>query len=106
MDFAASLLGYTDRLWLGFSVDHLLRPNYGLYNNEARWPIKFSAFGGYQVVKKGRLLNPIDETLSLAFHFRKQYDVSLGKAILFTAIPAVILSGVWIGAIYLFYRVI
>ncbi len=73
VDFAASLLGYTDRLWLGFTVDHLLRPNYGLYNNDARWPIKFSAFGGYQIVKKGNLLNPIDETLSVAFNFRHQY---------------------------------
>ena len=70
VDFAASLLGYTERAWFGFSVDHLLRPNYGLYNNDADWPIKYSAFGGYQVIKKGRLLNPIDETLSLAFHFR------------------------------------
>ncbi len=73
VDFAASLLGYTERAWFGFAVDHLLRPNYGLYNNNARWPIKYSAFGGYQVVKKGRLLNPIDETLSLAFYFRHQY---------------------------------
>jgi len=73
VDFAASLLGYTDRAWFGFSFDHLLRPNYGLYNNDARWPIKFQAFGGYQVVKKGRLLSPVDETLSLAFYFRRQY---------------------------------
>jgi type IX secretion system PorP/SprF family membrane protein len=73
VDFSASVLGYTDRAWFGFAVDHLLRPNYGLYNTDARWPIKYSAFGGYQVVKKGRLLNPIDETLSLAFYFRHQY---------------------------------
>ncbi len=72
VDFAASLLGYTDRAWGGFTVDHLLRPNYGLYNNEARWPIKFTLFGGYQIIKKGHLLNPIDETLSLAFYYSQQ----------------------------------
>jgi len=76
VDFSTSLLGYTERGWFGFGVDHLLRPNYGLYNNndsDTDWPIKYSLFGGYQVVKKGRLLNPIDETLSLAFYFRHQY---------------------------------
>ena len=73
VDFAASLLGYTDRAWFGFAIDHLLKPNYGLYNNDAEWPIKYTAFGGYQVVKRGRLLSPVDETLSLAFHFRHQY---------------------------------
>jgi type IX secretion system PorP/SprF family membrane protein len=72
VDFSASLLGYTDRAWFGFSADHLLRPNYGLYNNEALWPMKFTVFGGYQIVKKGRLLNPVDETLSLAAYFMHQ----------------------------------
>ena len=73
VDFSASLLGYTDRFWAGFAVDHLLRPNYGLYNNEVRLPIKYSLFGGYQVVKKSRLQSPIDETVSLAFYFRHQH---------------------------------
>ena len=73
VDFSASLLGYSERFWLGFAVDHLLRPNYGLYNNDVRWPIKYSLFGGAQIVKRGHLLNPIDETLSLAFFLRHQH---------------------------------
>jgi len=73
VDFSASLLGYTERYWLGFGVDHMLRPDYGLYYTEANWPIKVSLFGGAQIVKRGRLLNPIDETLSLAFYFRHQW---------------------------------
>lgn len=74
MDFAASLLAYMDRYWFGFSVDHLLRPDYGLYNNfNAKWPLKYSVFGGAQIIKKGHLLNPIDESLSVAFLFRHQY---------------------------------
>jgi len=72
VDFAASLIGYSDRAWGGFTVDHLLRPNYGLYNNEARWPMKFTLFGGYQIIKRGQLLNPVDETLSLAFYYSHQ----------------------------------
>jgi type IX secretion system PorP/SprF family membrane protein len=73
VDFAASLLGYTERFWLGFAVDHMLRPNYGLYNNDVRWPVKVSAFGGYQIIKRSKLVNPIDETVSLAFYFRHQH---------------------------------
>jgi type IX secretion system PorP/SprF family membrane protein len=73
VDFSVSLLGYTAKAWGGFAVDHLLRPNYGLYWNDVRWPIKFSAFGGYQIVKRGQLTNPIDETVSVAFYFRHQH---------------------------------
>jgi type IX secretion system PorP/SprF family membrane protein len=73
VDFAASLLGYSERFWLGFAVDHMLRPNYGLYNNDVRWPVKYSAFGGYQIIKRSKLVNPIDETVSLAFYFRHQH---------------------------------
>jgi len=72
VDFAASLLGYGDRWWAGFTVDHLLRPNYGLYNNEVRLPIKVSAFGGYKIIKRSRLVNPIDESVSVAAYFRHQ----------------------------------
>lgn len=72
VDFASSLLGYSDRAWFGFTVDHMLRPNYGLYNNDVRWPVKYTLFGGYQIVKRGQLLNPIDETVSLAMYYMHQ----------------------------------
>ncbi len=72
VDFASSALVYSDRYWFGFAVDHLLTPNYGLWNNNADWPMKFTVFGGAQVVKRGQLFNPIDESLSLAFLFRHQ----------------------------------
>ena len=73
IDASLSLLAYSDRAWGGFAVDHLFRPNYSLYGDESQqWPMKFSAFGGYQVVRKGRLLKPIDESLSVAALFRYQ----------------------------------
>jgi len=73
VDFGTSALAYSDMFWFGFSVDHLLRPDYGLWYADARWPIKVSVFGGAQIIHKGRLLSPIDESLSLAFNFRHQY---------------------------------
>ncbi len=72
VDFAASILGYGERWWAGFTADHLLRPDYGLYHNEYRLPYKFSLFGGYKVVKFEKLVNPIDESVSVAFHYRNQ----------------------------------
>ena len=72
VDFSASALVYSDRHWFGFAVDHLLTPNYGLWNNNLAWPMKYTLFGGTQVMKRGHLFNPIDESLSLAFLFRHQ----------------------------------
>lgn len=44
--------------------------------------MKFSFFGGFQIIRQGKLLKPIDETVSLAYLFRlqqnkKQLDIGL-----------------------------
>ena len=72
IDAETSVLAYTERLWLGTSIDHLLRPKESLYGDDTRLPLKVSVFGGVQVIRKGRLLKPIEESLSLAFHFQMQ----------------------------------
>ena len=72
VDFSASTLFYTDKYWLGATVDHMLKPKNSLYDSETAVPLKFSLFGGAQVFRKGRLLNPIDESLSIAFLFKTQ----------------------------------
>jgi type IX secretion system PorP/SprF family membrane protein len=83
IDASLSVLVYSDRMWAGTSVDHLFRPNYSLYDDDiTRLAMKISVFGGYQVVRRGRLLKPIDETLSLAGLFKyqdhiKQLDIGL-----------------------------
>jgi len=38
--------------------------------------MKLSVFGGYQVIRKGRLLKPVDETLSLAALYKYQDHIS------------------------------
>ncbi len=76
VDFNTSLLVYSDKHWFGTSVDHLLRPNASLYGNETRLPMKISVFGGTQIIRKGRLLKPVDETLSLAFLFKYQDNIT------------------------------
>jgi type IX secretion system PorP/SprF family membrane protein len=73
IDFGTSALTYTDRMWFGISVAHLLRPNISLNKDEdERLPVKVSVFGGYQIINKGRLLKPVDETLSTAFLYKRQ----------------------------------
>lgn len=73
IDFGASALFYTGRLWAGFDVAHLLRPNISLEKNEeTRLDIKYSLFGGYQIVKNSLLLKPIDESVSTAFLYKRQ----------------------------------
>ncbi|MFW5657588.1 MAG: PorP/SprF family type IX secretion system membrane protein [Bacteroidota bacterium] len=80
IDFSTSVLGYSGDFWLGFSVDHLLRPNHSLYDfeeedgNRARVPLKYQVFGGTKFVAKQKLLQPIPTSLQLAFLFKAQKE--------------------------------
>jgi len=76
VDFSTSALAYSDKHWFGFAVDHMLKPKNSLYGNEFTVPLKVSIFGGTQVIRKGRLLSPIDESLSIAFLFKTQDKIS------------------------------
>ncbi|NJM15578.1 MAG: type IX secretion system membrane protein PorP/SprF [Bacteroidales bacterium] len=72
VDFSASLLFYTNRVWFGGAIDHLLRPDLSFYSVPYVVPYKISGFGGFQLIKYKRLLKPIDETLSFAYLYKKQ----------------------------------
>ncbi len=72
IDFATSVLGYTEKIWFGVTVDHLLKPKQSLYGNESRVPIKVAVYGGAQIIRRGRLLKPIEESLTVAAHWGMQ----------------------------------
>lgn len=72
VDLALSTLVYSKAIWAGVNVDHLLRPNVSLYADKERVPIKVSVFGGVELVRRGRLLKPLDETMTLAFLLKNQ----------------------------------
>ncbi len=74
LDGSTSLLVYASKFWSGLTVEHLLRPNESFYSNAAYVPVRYSLFGGFQVVKRGKLLRPIDESLSIAYMYRQQKD--------------------------------
>jgi type IX secretion system PorP/SprF family membrane protein len=71
-DVASSVIVYAKNFWLGTSVDHLMQPNLSVMADEQLIPLKVSSFGGITLIRKGRLLKPIDETLSVAFMFKNQ----------------------------------
>ena len=54
IDFTASLLGYTDLYWAGFSVDHLLRPRQSLLGSGDRMAMKYTVFGGAKIMLKAQ----------------------------------------------------
>ena len=72
IDVSTSGLFYSDLYWIGMGVEHLLRPNYGLWNNDLLWPMKFTLFGGLKIIKSGKNYSAIDQSLSLAFLFKHQ----------------------------------
>jgi type IX secretion system PorP/SprF family membrane protein len=81
VDLALSTLVYTKRIWAGITADHLLAPNMSLYAGESKVPVKISLFGGVELVKRSKLLKPTEETMTLAYLFKKQgpyYQLDLG----------------------------
>jgi type IX secretion system PorP/SprF family membrane protein len=81
IDFATSALVYNDRIWGGFTLDHLLVPKTSFYGDEATVPVKLNVYGGIQILKKTRLRQKMQEVLSVAMNFQKQdkfYQSDLG----------------------------
>lgn len=81
VDFATSALVYNERIWAGFTLDHLLTPKTSFYGDDATVPVKFNFYGGAQILKQTRLRQKMQEVLSVAINFQKQakfYQSDLG----------------------------
>jgi type IX secretion system PorP/SprF family membrane protein len=81
VDFSTSGLVYNDRIWGGFTLDHLLKPKTSFYGEDATVPVKFNMYGGIQVLRKTRLRQKLQEVLSVAVNFQKQdkfYQTDVG----------------------------
>ena len=72
VDSVSSVILYSQNVWFGYTIDHLLKPNLSLLNAEDRSPLKHSLYGGVTVIRRGRLLKPVDETVSIAAQFSDQ----------------------------------
>src|SRR5690606_5785720 len=48
-DFGSGMLIYSRKVWLGFAMSHLNRPNRSLLNEESEIPVKTSVHGGVRI---------------------------------------------------------
>lgn len=94
VDASSSAIVYNKDAWFGLTIDHLLHPNISYIQNNDKFPLKESLFGGYTILRKGRLLRPIDETVSIAFLFSNADKLNLLDMGLYWA-KSPLTFGVW-----------
>lgn len=75
LDISSSLLAYSDKLWAGFTLDHMLSMNSSLKAEGGYLPLRLSLYGGGKYFISGRMRSRKEESLSGAFHlmFQGQY---------------------------------
>ncbi|MFN8239898.1 MAG: PorP/SprF family type IX secretion system membrane protein [Bacteroidales bacterium] len=81
VDFATSVLVYNDKIWGGFTLDHLLTPKQSFYGENSKLPVKFNLYGGVRVIGHSRLRKKMIEALSIATNFQTQgrfYQTDIG----------------------------
>jgi type IX secretion system PorP/SprF family membrane protein len=73
VDFATSALAYNDKIWAGFTLDHLLTPKQSFYgNDDTKLPVKLNLYGGVRILGQTRLRKKLIEALSVAANFQAQ----------------------------------
>lgn len=72
VDASASALFYSESTWMGFTANHLLKPNESLYAEESIIPMRFSLFGGMKVPINKQYGQKTRENIFPAFHLMKQ----------------------------------
>jgi type IX secretion system PorP/SprF family membrane protein len=81
VDFATSALAYNDKIWAGFTLDHLLTPKQSFYGDESNLPLKLNLYGGVRILGQTRLRKKLIEALSVAANFQTQggyYQTDIG----------------------------
>lgn len=77
IDAAASLLAFSERNWVGITVDHLTQPNQSvLEEGESIIPLTTRVYGGTRFSTNNRFGRYDEESLVIAFHYKAQgkYD--------------------------------
>lgn len=74
IDGSVSTIVYNSDFWAGLTIDHLLKPNQSFFGDKVPTDLKYSLFGGVRLIKKGRLLRPLDESISVAYLLKLQGD--------------------------------
>jgi type IX secretion system PorP/SprF family membrane protein len=72
MDFSTSVLAFTKKIWMGATINHLMKTNETLAANVNYVPLKASVFGGMKLVLKQTLLARDEQSFLVAFNYRNQ----------------------------------
>jgi type IX secretion system PorP/SprF family membrane protein len=72
VDFTTSALAYNDKIWAGFTLDHLFTPKQSFYGDESSLPVKLNLYGGVRILGQTRLRKKLIEALSVAANFQAQ----------------------------------
>lgn len=101
IDASVSGLAYNKNYWIGFTMDHLLKPNRSLTGDVSQDPFKYTLFGGakFSIFEKYNLLS--GQSISPAFLFKYQEKYTqLDLGLYWYQMPLVI--GVWYRGIPVF----
>ncbi len=73
IDFSASMLAVSSKLWIGATVDHLLQPDETLTKQgESRIPMKLSVYGGYKFLISKNRRQRLQENVIVSFLYKAQ----------------------------------
>jgi type IX secretion system PorP/SprF family membrane protein len=100
-DFAFSGMAFSEKIWYGFTLDHLNEPNESLEGSVGTIPRKWQFFGGYKYPLSSGSGKYIDESLTFTALYKAQgkYD-QLDLGVYWLKRPLVL--GVWYRGIPLF----
>jgi type IX secretion system PorP/SprF family membrane protein len=95
IDFTSSMLAFTKKFWLGVTVDHLMKLNQTLKQDDRYVPLKLSAHGGYKIdLNQSSLLRGNEESITAAFHYRSQASMQqLDIGMYYSNLPFMV--GIW-----------
>lgn len=93
-DFSSSVMGFGKNFWIGFTVDHLMKLNQSLKDDDTYIPMKFTSFGGINIPLRQSLIRRDERMISLAYQYRNQMSVQqLDLGMYYHQMPFVV--GLW-----------
>lgn len=72
IDVSASVLFHSVNSWIGFTMDHILRPKNSFYDKTQRTPFKFTLFGGHRFVISQLYRRGVDQSVTVTSALRNQ----------------------------------
>ncbi len=72
IDVSASVLFHSVNSWVGFTMDHILRPKNSFYDKTQRKDFKFTLFGGHRFVISQLYRRGVDQSVTVTGTLRNQ----------------------------------